>query len=158
MRKIILGLSILFLSGISFLKASTVTAAPCLITLFGQQFDVTSLQTSHTGGNLFVCGTDMTSTYLAQHGTDLSRMQPYLVTPTPTPTPTGTPTPTVSPSPTASPDPSASPETEEIEDDDDDNDNFEEEDEEENDDEEEHENDEERNENRQIHVEERSED
>lgn len=54
----------------------------CIITLFGKQFNVTSLQTSHTGGNIFNCGTDMTAVYQTQHGTDLTRMQPYLVTST----------------------------------------------------------------------------
>lgn len=51
----------------------------CLITLFGKQYDVFSLQTTHSGGNVFSCNSDMTSTYQARHGTDVSRMQKYLV-------------------------------------------------------------------------------
>lgn len=56
------------------------TGSSCIVTLFGKQYDVSPLQTSHTGGNIFQCGTDMTNTYKAQHGTDLTRMQPYLLT------------------------------------------------------------------------------
>lgn len=51
----------------------------CIVTLFSKKFDVTPLQTSHSGGNIFNCGTDMTAVYQSQHGNDLSRMQPYLV-------------------------------------------------------------------------------
>lgn len=68
----------------------------CIVTLFGLQYDVTVLANSHSGGNIFVCGTDMTVTYQSQHGTNVSRMAQYLVTsnPTPTPTPSSSPTPT----------------------------------------------------------------
>lgn len=69
----------------------------CIVTLFGLQYDVTALANSHSGGNIFVCGTDMTVTYQSQHGTNVSRMTPYLVTSSPTPTPT--PTPSSSPTP-----------------------------------------------------------
>lgn len=51
----------------------------CLITLWNRQYDVTALQSSHSGGNIFTCGADMTSVYQKQHGTDLSRMVPYLI-------------------------------------------------------------------------------
>jgi hypothetical protein len=57
-------------------QASTVG---CTITLFGKQYDVTNLRNTHSGGNIFNCGTDMTGTYQARHGTDLSRMQQYLI-------------------------------------------------------------------------------
>lgn len=53
----------------------------CLVTLFGQTFDVTSLRSTHPGGDIFVCGTDMTSVYQSQHGSSLARMQPYLYNP-----------------------------------------------------------------------------
>lgn len=51
----------------------------CIITLFGNSYDVTSLKSTHSGGDVFTCGTDMTASYQNQHGTNLSRMQPYLV-------------------------------------------------------------------------------
>ncbi len=95
-----------------FSKAQAATG--CIITLFGKQYDVTSLQNAHTGGSLFACGTDMTATYQAMHGTDVSRMVSYLVpdptsVPTNTPAPTNTPSPTVTPVPTDTPSPTVSP-------------------------------------------------
>ena len=85
-------------------------ATPCIITLFGVKYDVSPLQSIHTGGNIFVCGTDMTSVYQSQHGTDVTRMIPYLlVTPTPTPTNTPTPTPVVTPNPSSTPTPTLTP-------------------------------------------------
>jgi hypothetical protein len=121
-KKGIVGLAILVLSAsgaYQFVRVDKVRAAttPCIVTVFGQQYDVTALTSSHTGGNIFVCGTDMTATYQAMHGTDVSRILSYLITPTPTPSPTVTPgnTPTASPSPTPmntttpSPSPSVTP-------------------------------------------------
>lgn len=76
----------------TFPSASTPTATPtvtptntnnantCIVTLFGQQYDVQSLRSTHSGGDIFQCGTDMSSVYQSQHGTNLSRMQKYLVT------------------------------------------------------------------------------
>lgn len=58
---------------------NTTNPNACLITLWGQQYDVTSLRDTHSGGDVFVCGTDMTAVYQSQHGTNLSRMQSYLV-------------------------------------------------------------------------------
>lgn len=52
----------------------------CIITLFGNKYDVTTLQDTHSGGNVFVCGTDQTALYQSQHGNNVDRMQPYLVT------------------------------------------------------------------------------
>jgi len=52
----------------------------CIVTLAGNKYDVTTLRSSHSGGDVFKCGTDMTALYKSQHGTNLSRMQRYLVT------------------------------------------------------------------------------
>lgn len=85
-RKIFLSVGVVIISSFFVwnLAAKTVkpasAATPCIITLFGLQYDVTSLQTSHTGGNIFTCGTDMTAIYQPQHGTDVTRMIPYLIT------------------------------------------------------------------------------
>lgn len=57
----------------------SIPATDCVVTLFGIQYDVTSLQTTHSGGNIFTCGTNMTATYQAKHGTDVSRMAPYTI-------------------------------------------------------------------------------
>ncbi|RJR27026.1 hypothetical protein C4561_04600 [candidate division WWE3 bacterium] len=62
----------------------------CIVTLWGNQYDVTTLRSSHPGGNIFVCGTDMTSEYQSQHGTNLSMMQKYLLNGSNSPTGSGT--------------------------------------------------------------------
>ncbi|MEK7165682.1 MAG: hypothetical protein AAB874_02645, partial [Patescibacteria group bacterium] len=46
----------------------------------GRQYDVTPLKSTHSGGDIFQCGTDMTAVYQKQHGTDTSRMTAYLIT------------------------------------------------------------------------------
>lgn len=51
----------------------------CIVTLSGQRYNVTPLIASHSGGNVFLCGSDMTKVYTSQHGLDLSRMAKYLV-------------------------------------------------------------------------------
>ena len=56
------------------------TGNQCLIIISGLQYDVTKLRTTHSGGDVFKCGTDMTSVYIGRHGTNMSRMQAYLVT------------------------------------------------------------------------------
>ncbi|MFA6269901.1 MAG: Ig-like domain-containing protein [Candidatus Paceibacterota bacterium] len=56
-----------------------IPASDCIVTIFGTLYDVTPLQGSHSGGNVFVCGTDMTSTYQGMHGTNVSRMTPYVI-------------------------------------------------------------------------------
>lgn len=55
-------------------------SSKCIITLFGGQYDVTSLRSSHSGGDVFKCGTDQTVLYQSKHGNNLVPMQPYLVT------------------------------------------------------------------------------
>ena len=53
----------------------------CIITIFGKQYDVTSLRTTHSGGDVFACGTDQSATYQSKHGTSVARLASYLVTP-----------------------------------------------------------------------------
>lgn len=120
------GLLTKFSTSVKSVEAST----PCVVTLFGVQYDVTPLGTTHPGpkgttlidlggSTFFQCGGDMTSIYQSMHGTDVTRMASYLyVPPTTTPTsvptviPTTTPdvTPTTVPTSTPSPVPSATPE------------------------------------------------
>jgi hypothetical protein len=100
-------------------------ATPCIVTIFGVQYDVEPLKTNHTGGDVFICNTDMTAVYQGMHGTNVSRMASFLVTtpapspsttpspsPSTSPSPSATPLPSVTPSPSATPIPSASPRTE----------------------------------------------
>jgi len=51
----------------------------CIITVSGNKYDVTTLKNSHTGGDVFVCGTDQTALYQGQHGSSLDRIKPFLV-------------------------------------------------------------------------------
>jgi|GEM_PF-3936267 len=90
--------------------------APCIITISGVQYDVGPLTVpgAHPGGNVFVCGTDMTALFMSMptHAADIARMTPYIyVAPTATPTATPTTTPTVIPTttPTVTPSPTVDP-------------------------------------------------
>lgn len=82
--------------------ATTTTTTPtqnanqCVVTLFGLKYDVAPLRNSHSGGDIFTCGTDMTAIYQSQHGTNVSRMAKYLITVT-------NPNPSVSPLPSTTP-------------------------------------------------------
>ena len=51
----------------------------CVVRIFGQSYDVSVLGSTHSGGNVFNCGTNMDAVYAAQHGTNVSRMQSYLI-------------------------------------------------------------------------------
>jgi hypothetical protein len=87
-------------------------AGTCIVTIFGKQYDVAPLQTSHSGGNVFTCGTDMSSVYQGMHGTNISKIASFIVTtptPTPTPNPTPSPTPVVTPTPGVTPAPTPTP-------------------------------------------------
>lgn len=63
----------------STVNAAVQPAQGCIITLSGNQYNVDSLRNSHPGGNIFVCGTDMTARYTKQHGTNTAQMARYLV-------------------------------------------------------------------------------
>ncbi len=54
-------------------------ASTCIITIDGQKYDVESLRNTHTGGDIFQCGTDMSATFHGQHGDNLQMIQRYLV-------------------------------------------------------------------------------
>ena len=67
---------------------STTTTAPsspaidtrCIVTVSGNRYDVTVYKTQHSGGDIFKCGTDMTSAFYSQHGAGkLNQMSKYLV-------------------------------------------------------------------------------
>lgn len=55
------------------------TANACIITIDGREYDVTNLRSTHTGGDIFQCGTDMSAVFHGQHGDNLKLIQPYLV-------------------------------------------------------------------------------
>lgn len=62
---------------------SPVVAVPdnrCIITILGKKYDVTDYRNMHPGGNVFTCGTDMTTTFNNQHGADmLKKAAKYLI-------------------------------------------------------------------------------
>jgi hypothetical protein len=52
----------------------------CIITLDGGSYNVTSLQKSHSGGDIFNCGSDMSATFWGKHGQGIfSKMQQYRI-------------------------------------------------------------------------------
>lgn len=51
----------------------------CIILVNGKKYDVEPLRSTHRGGDIFVCGTDMTSQFKSQHGMDFQRLSKYLV-------------------------------------------------------------------------------
>jgi cytochrome b involved in lipid metabolism len=73
-------------SSISSSTSSIVTSNKCIVTIKGSKYDVTTLRNTHSGGDIFVCNSDMTTTFTNQHGSDLARIKQYLVTTTGTKT------------------------------------------------------------------------
>lgn len=53
----------------------------CIIIIKGQRYDVTDFRAKHPGGDIFVCGTDITKSFFSQHdqalldGPIMSRMR-----------------------------------------------------------------------------------
>lgn len=123
LSSIALGFTLYKSGPISRIFAAT-PADKCIVTILGVQYDLTTLGTMHSGpqgttltgpAGFFQCGTDMTVTYQSQHGTNVSRLAPYVyvaptTTTTPTPTPLQpTPSPTITLSGTPTPTPLISP-------------------------------------------------
>ena len=55
------------------------TFSSCVIRIFGQYYDVSVLGSTHSGGNVFVCGTNQDALYSSIHGTNVNRIVPYLL-------------------------------------------------------------------------------
>lgn len=53
----------------------------CIVTIQGNQYDVSKLRKTHSGGDVFTCNTDMTDVFFSMHDNGLlnSQMQQYLV-------------------------------------------------------------------------------
>jgi cytochrome b involved in lipid metabolism len=59
---------------------TVVTDSRCIVTVNGNKYDVSSYKNKHPGGDIFVCGTDMTSAFNNQHSSStLKKMAQYLV-------------------------------------------------------------------------------
>jgi heme/copper-type cytochrome/quinol oxidase subunit 2 len=54
-------------------------AKTCIITVDGKKYDVEPLRTTHPGGDIYKCGTDMSDVYRGKHGTSVQRIEKYLV-------------------------------------------------------------------------------
>lgn len=54
---------------------SSNTSGKCIVTISGSQYDVTKLRSTHSGGDIFVCGTDMTNSFFSQHNSRLLNNQ-----------------------------------------------------------------------------------
>jgi cytochrome b involved in lipid metabolism len=67
---VIVGIALAFNSG---------NADRCIITIYNRNYDVTTLRDSHPGGDIYICGTDMSGMYADQHGSNIERLEPYLV-------------------------------------------------------------------------------
>jgi cytochrome b involved in lipid metabolism len=50
-----------------------------IITVSGKKYDVTQWRYKHPGGDVYTNGADMTVAFMAQHGHDFSRLQPFEV-------------------------------------------------------------------------------
>jgi len=62
------------------IKSPTPKPKPsCIVTIAGKRYNVLSLRRTHSGGNIFVCGTDMTRTFNQQHGSDYSLIAKYRI-------------------------------------------------------------------------------
>jgi len=54
----------------------TMTPTPdsrCKISVDGVSYDVTAFRTTHSGGDIFTCGADMTATFYGQHSANMLR-------------------------------------------------------------------------------------
>jgi len=60
-------------------SGSPITGSSCIITVNGSSYDVTRLQRTHSGGNVFICGADNTAIFARQHGTNYRLIAPYKV-------------------------------------------------------------------------------
>jgi hypothetical protein len=55
----------------NFTSGSNNQTDQCIITIDGDMYDITSLQSSHEGGDVFECGSDMTKIFYSAHNHSL---------------------------------------------------------------------------------------
>lgn len=63
----------------SQVKSEPMAQGRCFITLNSKRYDVTDFKNEHEGGNVFVCGTDMTDQFKDEHKNDFARAADYEV-------------------------------------------------------------------------------
>lgn len=79
--------NVLLVTGLALFSSSnpktpvknSATGEQCIITISGIKYDVQPLRSTHSGGDVFVCGTDMTKAFFGQHDQSLlnGTMQKY---------------------------------------------------------------------------------
>jgi len=53
--------------------------ATCIVTIDGARYNVQALKRTHSGGNIFTCGRDMTASFKSQHGMNYSLIARYRI-------------------------------------------------------------------------------
>lgn len=85
MKKILIIFALLFLSAIVLVitrqPSSQQEKSLCLITINGEIYNVESLRSTHPGGDIYICDSDMTETFNSKHGIDYTRLSGYKYTP-----------------------------------------------------------------------------
>jgi cytochrome b involved in lipid metabolism len=63
------------------LTSPTINDNRCIVTINNQKYDVTALRKTHSGGDIFVCNSDMTTTFFTQHNQNFlnTRMPKYKI-------------------------------------------------------------------------------
>jgi hypothetical protein len=51
----------------------------CIIEISGQKYDVSKLKNTHSGGNIFRCGSDMSVEFQKQHRMNLEMIEKYKI-------------------------------------------------------------------------------
>jgi hypothetical protein len=53
----------------------------CIVTIQGKRYDVAPLRSTHPGGDIFICGTDMTDVFFSQHDQQMldTKMRQFLL-------------------------------------------------------------------------------
>lgn len=60
-------------------KKTQTPAKTCIVTINGKRYDVERLRRTHSGGDVFVCNSDMTNTFKSEHGANYGLITPYLL-------------------------------------------------------------------------------
>lgn len=85
MKKILIIFALIFLSSIIMVLTRQPSQQQqnklCLITINDEKYDVEALRSTHPGGDIYVCDTDMTETFNSKHGMDYERLSKYKYVP-----------------------------------------------------------------------------
>lgn len=71
---------VIIVLSLSAIMLSNQNYEQCIITIFDKEYDVSQLRYSHSGGDIYRCGTDMSEDFEGQHGTDITRLDQFKIT------------------------------------------------------------------------------